>query len=127
MALKQGNSARSANWMRTLEFAIWERAQTLSLCRHSSENTSQVVENAYLLLEFSSPGVSARAHPVFCENTLQVASFISLCSEEGVATVVPGEGFAVLFPSALPPSAISVPALIAPAPRAIPSSRRRYR
>jgi hypothetical protein len=29
-----GNSARSANWMRTLELAIWERAQTLALRRH---------------------------------------------------------------------------------------------
>ena len=28
-----GNSARSANWMRTLEFAIWEHAQTSAL-RH---------------------------------------------------------------------------------------------
>jgi hypothetical protein len=27
--------------------------------QHSSENTSQVVENAYSLLEFSSPGMSA--------------------------------------------------------------------
>jgi hypothetical protein len=50
--------------MRTLEFAIWERAQTSALRHDSSENTSQIVENAYLLLEFSSPGVSARAHPV---------------------------------------------------------------
>jgi hypothetical protein len=56
-----------------LEFAIWERAQTSALRRHSSENTSQVVENTYLLLEFSSPGVSARAHLVSSENTLQVA------------------------------------------------------
>jgi hypothetical protein len=27
----RGNSARSANWMRTLEFAIWERAQNVSI------------------------------------------------------------------------------------------------
>src|SRR5262249_12912376 len=68
-----GNSARSPNWMRTLEFAIWERAQTSTLRRHSSENTSQVVENAHLLLKFSSPGMSTAAHTVSSENTLQVA------------------------------------------------------
>ena len=32
----RGNSTRSANWMITLEFAIWERAQTSSLRRHCS-------------------------------------------------------------------------------------------
>ena len=50
----------------------------------SSENTSQVVENAYLLLEFSSPGVSARAHLVSSENTLQVAENTRLLSARGI-------------------------------------------
>jgi 4-hydroxy-tetrahydrodipicolinate synthase len=41
------------------------RVKVVAQSNHSSENTSQVVENAYLLLEFSSPGMSAAAHTVF--------------------------------------------------------------
>src|SRR5215831_6657876 len=36
MTFFRGNSARSANWMRTLEFAIWEHVQTSALRRHCS-------------------------------------------------------------------------------------------
>ena len=45
-----GNSARSANWMRTLEFAIWERAQTSALRSHCS----------HLLTRFLWPDASIR-------------------------------------------------------------------
>jgi hypothetical protein len=67
----RGNSTRSANWMRTLEFVIWERAQTSAwrrICSHLL--TRSLWPDASILLRAAARPAAAHQTPIIAHDPL---------------------------------------------------------